>query len=195
MLTAPIATEPQVAWAGHWVVRDRRDGVGGIIVSRQQQAIDFLQVETGQRQIELRRTEFLEFESEKLFVPRRPCRRPIHQQAEGFHLRFAPLIAEDHRDGTRVAAGPRSKLARRLQPEMAVHDLAVAARQDGDFEPELPDTGAHSINDSVILPRVPDVEYELVDRPNLNLWGLGRGLLQKHYLTSLSRCTLCGGDC
>src|ERR1035437_2545551 len=63
---------------------------------------------------------------------------------------------------------------------MAVHDLAVAARQDGDLEAELPNARAHFIDDSVILPRVPDVEYELIDVPNLNLRGLGRRFLGKH---------------
>jgi len=37
-------------------------------------------------------------------------------------------------------------------------------------------------------PRVPDVEYELIDVPNLNLRGLGRRFLGKHTFTHHSPC-------
>src|ERR1019366_4259489 len=169
MLTTPIATEPKVARARHRVVWDWRDGIGSIVVGGEQEVIDFFRVETGEAEIELRRGELLQLESEKLFVPRRPGCGPIHQQAEGFHLRFGPLVAEDHRDRTRVAAGPRSQLPRSLQAEVAVYNFTVAARQDGDLEAELPNARAHFIDDSVILPRVPSVEDELIDWPDLNL--------------------------
>src|ERR1017187_1249371 len=75
---------------------------------------------------------------------------------------------------------PGSQLPCSLQPQVAVHDLTVAARQDGDLEAELPNAVAHFIDDSVIFPRVPDVEDELVDVPNLNLSGLGCRFLQEH---------------
>ena len=65
--------------------------------------------------------------------------RAVHHQAEGLHLRRRPLVAEDHRDCGRVAAGPRSQLARSLQAQVTVHDLAVAAGQHGDLEAELAD--------------------------------------------------------
>src|ERR1035437_8118739 len=98
MLTTSIAAEPQVARTRYRIVGDRRDGVGGIIVGGEQKVIDFLGVETGEAEIEVRLGEFLQLESEELIVPRRPCREPIHKQTKALNLRFGPLVAKNHRN-------------------------------------------------------------------------------------------------
>ena len=59
MLTAPLAAKPPIAGAGHRVLWDRRDGVGLIVVTGQQEVVDLLAVETGEAEIEVRLVELL----------------------------------------------------------------------------------------------------------------------------------------
>jgi hypothetical protein len=80
-----------------------------------------------------------------------------------------PLIAKDDRNlgDAQVAGG--------LQPQVPIHDLAVAASEDRDLEPELADGSDHPIDCSIVLPWVPGVEDQLVDGPELDLKRGGRG--------------------
>ena len=56
-----------------------------------------------------------------------------------------------------------------LQPEVAVHDFPVAARENRDLEAELADAGTHAIHRGIVLARVAGVEDQAVDGPDLNL--------------------------
>jgi hypothetical protein len=58
---------------------------------------------------------------------------------------------------------------------VAVHHLAVAAGQHRDLEAELSNAAAHAIDGCVVLARVPGVQDQFVDLPNLDLEGRGRG--------------------
>src|SRR5260370_789299 len=81
----------------------------------------------------------------------------------------APLVAEHRRDSPRVAARPRSQLARCLQAEMAGPNFAVAAGEHGNLEAELADGGAQAIHRSVVLARISGVKDQAVNRPRLDL--------------------------
>ena len=62
-----------------------------------------------------------------------------------------------------------TQLARGLQPEVAIDDLAVAAREHRDLEAELANAAAHAIDRGVVLAGVASVEDETINVPNLNL--------------------------
>ena len=52
-----------------------------------------------------------------------------------------------------------------LIPQMAVHDLAVAASEHRNLEAELADAAAHGIDHGVIFSGITGVEDEAVDGP------------------------------
>jgi hypothetical protein len=87
--------------------------------------------------------DLLEFQREQILIPISPSYRTVHYQAESLDLR-------------------------RLQPEMSVHDLAIASSQ-GDFEPKLADRAAHAIDDRVVLSRVAWIFDEPLDRPPFDI--------------------------
>ena len=134
-----------------------------------------LGIEAGQAEIEIRGVEFLQFQGEQFLVPIRPRHGAVHHQPEGLHLRRRPLVAEDHGDCGRVAAGPRAQLARGLQAQMAVHHLAVAAGEHRDLEAELADAAAHAIHGGIVLAGIAGVEDQPVDGPGLDLYRWLRG--------------------
>ena len=102
---------------------------------------------------------------EQFLIPRGPRDGAIHHQAECLHLGLRPLVAEDHRNfgDAQLACG--------FQPQVAVHDLAVAACQHGDLEAELANAAAHAIHRGVVLAGIACVEDQLVDRPSLDFSG------------------------
>ena len=142
-------------------------GTGGdgrsasLLVRDGEQVVDLLGVEAGEAEVEVRRVEFLQFEREQFLVPVGPGDRAVHHQPEGLHLRRRPLVAEDHRHFG------DAQLARGLQAEVAVDDLAVAAREHRDLESELADAAAHAIHRGVVLSGIARVKNKLVDRPLL----------------------------
>jgi hypothetical protein len=133
--------------------------------------IDLLRIKTGEAEIEIRLIELLQLESEEFLIPSCPGYGTVHQEAESFHLRFGPLVAEDYGDFGRVAAGPCPQLARGFKSQMAVHHFAVAAHQHGDLESELPDADAHAIDRGVVLAWISRIEDQLLDRPSLDFSG------------------------
>src|SRR4051794_40281584 len=60
----------------------------------------------------------------------------VDHEPERLHLRRRPFIAQDDRHFR------DAEFARSLQPEMAVNGFAVTAREDRDFEAELPNAAA-----------------------------------------------------
>ena len=62
-------------------------------------------------------------------------------------------------------------LARGLQTQMAIDDLAVGSNETRDLEPKPANRATHAIDPSVILPWVPRVFYQPFDRPDLYLRG------------------------
>ena len=96
--------------------------------------IDLLRIKTGEAEIEIRLIELLQLESEEFLIPSCPGYGTVHQEA-GFHLRFAPLVAEDYGDFGRVAAGPCSQLARGFKSQMAVHHFASLRTSTGILNP------------------------------------------------------------
>jgi len=78
-------------------------------------------------------------------------------------LRRRPLVAEDDWNLS------DAELARGLEPEVAIYDLAVAPNQAGHLESKFLDRRAHAIHSGVVLAGIPNVGYELIDRPRLSL--------------------------
>jgi hypothetical protein len=157
-------------------LRQRRRGVRGLLVLKGQKSIDLAGIEAGEAEIEIRFLNFLQFESEQLFVPIRLRHRTIHHEPERLDLSRRPLVAEDHQGLS------DAELARGLQPEVAINNLAIASNQAGNLEAELADRGTHSIHRRVVLPGVPWVLYKPFNRPNLDV--LRRGL-RVHALPSI----------
>jgi hypothetical protein len=166
MLTTTVAAQPQVAGTGHRVVRQGRCGIGLVAVVRvEQQVIEFFGVEAGQAEIEVRRRQLLQFQSEQLVIPVRPRHRPVHHETERLYLGRGPFVAQNDR-----YLGD-FQFARRFEAQMAVDHFAVAAGQHGTLEAEFPEAAAHAIHGGVILARVAGIEDEPVDGPALNLQG------------------------
>ncbi len=93
-----LAAQPEVARPAYRSFRERRRGVGCLLVVEREQAVDFAWVEAGEVEIVIRRLDVLEFESEQFFIEVRPGRRPVHKEPERLHLLRRPLIAKDHRN-------------------------------------------------------------------------------------------------
>ena len=172
-----VAAEPQVAGAGHGILGQRRRRVGLVVVIRaSQQIVDLLRdrSRSGSRSKSASLSSCNSRASSSSSQSAQVTERfTISRNALTCASR--PLVAEDHRDCGRVAAGPRSQLARGLQPQVAVDHLAVAAGQHRNLEAEFADAAAHAIHGGVVLARVAGVEDEAVDRPDLNLkrlWGI-----------------------
>ena len=114
MLIASNPTKPQVAKAGYGSHRQRRRGVGSLLVGNRQQPIDLARIEAGQAEIVIGLAQLLEFQGQQFFVKGGPGRGSIHQQPERFDLSIRPLVTQDRWNTGRVAAGPGSQLARGL---------------------------------------------------------------------------------
>jgi hypothetical protein len=77
-----------------------------VIFGRDEQVVYLTGFETGERQIEVRLVQFLQFEGEQFAVKVLPRGRAINKQPERPDLRIAPLITEDDwnlRDARRAA--------------------------------------------------------------------------------------------
>jgi hypothetical protein len=154
--------EPQVAGQGRRILRNWWCRIGPLLIGQGQEPVNLAGVETCQVEVEVSFAQFLKFQGEQFFVPRSPRYRAVHQQPEGFHLGRRPLIAED--DGDFVDA----ELARGLDAQVPVDDLAVAARQHRDLESKFPEAGTHAIDDGVVFARIPSVEDQPINRPHLD---------------------------
>jgi hypothetical protein len=71
-------------------------------------------------------------------------------------------------------------LASGLQAQMTINNLAVAPRQNGDFDSEFANAAAHAGHRRVAHSGIPGVEQQPINVPNLNLPGLDRRFLRKH---------------
>jgi hypothetical protein len=58
--------------------------------------------------------------------------------------------------------------SRGLQPQVTIHDFAVASNQAWDFEAEFADRCAHAIHGGIVLSGVAGVENQTIDWPDLN---------------------------
>ena len=132
---AMLAAQPQIASPRHRVRGKRRSLLWLSLVWEQQQIVDLLGVEAGEREVEVRLVQFLQFEGEQFVVPVGPGHRAIHHQPERLDLGLGPLVAEHHGDSSRVAAGPRAQLARGLESEVAVHHVPLLRASTGILKP------------------------------------------------------------
>ena len=165
-----LSAGPQISEPGDWDLGQRWGGVGAVVIlGDQQQIIDFLLVETRQRQIEVRLVQLLNFKGQQFFVKVGPGRGSIHEQAERLHLRIGPLVAENHRDCGHVAAGPGSQLLRTLQPEVTIHYGSAAAGKHRDLEAKFADAGAHAIHGRIVFPWVANIKHKAVYVPENDL--------------------------
>jgi hypothetical protein len=148
-------------------VRQRRGRVGVLLVLKQQELVNLARIKTGQRQIIVQVFDLFQLQREELFVPRGPFDGSIHEEPKGLDLRRRPLVAQDDRDFF------DPELARCLQPEVAIYDLAIAAGQHRDLKSELTDRSAHPIHDRIVLPGIARILDQALDRPGLNLLTVG----------------------
>src|SRR4051812_44685792 len=123
------------------MLRNGRRFVGHLFVgsaSRSSISLGLKPVRSRSKSASLR---LLEFQCQEFLIPRSPFHGTVDQQPERFDLGRAPFITEDYRD-----LGD-AKLPCRLEAEVPVYDLAVAAGQHGHLESELANTPAHTIDD------------------------------------------------
>ena len=175
VLMGRMATQPQVARPGHRVIGQWWRGIVLLVIVREeQQIVDFRRIETGQAEVKVCLVQFLQLQSEQFLIPVRPCRRPVDQEAERFHLGRGPLIAKDDRHFG------EAQFASGLETQIPVHHFAVAADQTRNLEAELANGGAHAINGGVVLAQVAGIRDEPINRPKLDLESLRCPSLRKH---------------
>jgi hypothetical protein len=76
-----VRTEaPEIARPGHRRARQRRRRVGSLVFFKRQQLVDLAGVESGEAEIEIRFLDFLQFQSEQLFIPIGPRYRSVHHE-------------------------------------------------------------------------------------------------------------------
>ena len=76
MLVAPVATKPQIARAGYWILWQRWRNIGLLIgVGEHQEIFQFSGIESCQFEVEIGRGEILQFQGEKLVIEVCPRRR------------------------------------------------------------------------------------------------------------------------
>ena len=120
----------------------------------------------------------MQFHREEFLVPIRPRHGTVHHQPEGLDLSWRPLVTKYYWDLR------EPEFARRLETEVAIHDLTVAPHQARDLEAEFADRGTHAVYGGVVLAGVPNVRNEPVDGPELG--GL-RGGMRQHACPSKKR--------
>jgi hypothetical protein len=65
VLVAPVATDPQVTYTGHWILRQGRRDIGLFIVARErQQVFKFSRIESRKREVEIGRGQILQLKGE-----------------------------------------------------------------------------------------------------------------------------------
>jgi hypothetical protein len=70
---------------------------------------------------------------------------------------------------------------------MPIHDLAVAARQNRNFEAELADRGAHAIHGDVVLAGIAGVQNKAANVPDLDFERRSSGHAPSLPASNLSR--------
>jgi hypothetical protein len=60
------------------------------------------------------------------------------------------------------------ELTRGLDPQVAVYDLAIAAREHRNFEAEFANAGTHAIDDCVVFSWISRVQNQAINRPDLD---------------------------
>ena len=120
-----VAEDPEIAGPRGRIARPLRDGhrrhgapgaTFFTVVFRHvgQQLVQLAVGEADQRQVEILGQQIVQFRRQQKFIPLRPVRRLVGQQAERLDLRLRQFVREN--DGH----GVETEKARRLQPQMAI---------------------------------------------------------------------------
>jgi hypothetical protein len=102
-------------------------------------------------------------------------KRQRHQACAGFRpARNAFTCAGEKSSHQITGTSAIRSFARGFDPQMAVHQLTVAASEHRNFEAELADAVAHAIDDSVISAGIPGAQNQAVNGPDLDFESRGR---------------------
>ena len=157
-------------------LRPRRRGVSGLLVFERQQSVYLAGIESCEAEIEIRFLNFLQFESEQLFVPIRLRHRTIHHERE--RLDLAGVHSSQRITGISVMPSLRAAFSRRwpstTSPSLRTRQGIL--KPNSRIEAHIRSTAAS------FLPGVPWVLYKPFNRPNLDV--LRRGL-RVHALPSI----------